>query len=124
MCALADVRGEGGASVNDCKKYGQQFIILGKGDQGSQNHTSSIHMRQKSSYRYVVLVAAGHGTVHPSVSYHIKTTCLPPLVVFLLSTWQVDGFLICICQRGVGGANSKQRRKLRHFDFFFVLGFC
>jgi hypothetical protein len=23
-------------SVNDCKKYGQQFIILGNGDQGSQ----------------------------------------------------------------------------------------
>ncbi len=37
MGALADVRGDGEASVNDCKKYDQQFSILGDGDQGSQN---------------------------------------------------------------------------------------
>ncbi len=45
--ALFDVRVDGEASVNDCKKYGQQFSILVYGDQGSQNHTSSIHVRQK-----------------------------------------------------------------------------
>ncbi len=63
MYALADVRDEGGASVNDCKKYGQQFSILGNGDQGSQNHTSSIHVRQKGFVK--IYRAFTIAVVHP-----------------------------------------------------------
>jgi hypothetical protein len=49
MCVLADARVEGEASANGCKKYGQQFRILGNGDQGSQNHTSNMHGRKNAS---------------------------------------------------------------------------